>query len=324
VGTRIGRFDDVVRAISPTSKARTYFAVQAGAGGLWWLAVFASADVRHHTLGSWSPGVLVGPDLTLFVGASAMAAASGRRRWAVVAAVWATLVTTALVTYSLIEREAGWGAVLMVIAAVCTLAATLTLWLGRLPVHWFFVGPFAFRVAGNQPRGRHLRRSLVQLVLFWAVFFVLLPLVLAWAEARLHIEWAPLQDQGWTRAGAVVFIVASALGLWSCVSMALRGEGTPLPAAAARNLVVVGPYRFVRNPMAVAGLVQTVGVGFWLGSWVVSVSAVVGAVIWNTFIRPEEEADLAIRFGHDYDEYRDVVRCWIPTRRFVAHPQPAK
>jgi len=49
--------------------------------------------------------------------------------------------------------------------------------------------------------------------------------------------------------------------------MAVLGNGTPLPAATARRLVIGGPYRFVRNPMAVAGLVQTVGVGLWTGSW---------------------------------------------------------
>ena len=194
------------------------------------------------------------------------------------------------------------------------MAATLTLQSGRLSVQWFFIGPFAFRVAGNQSRGRHLRRSLVQLVFFWTTFLILLPLVLSSAERRLRLDWDPLQRSGFARVGPIVFLVASAFGLWSCVSMAVLGEGTPLPAATARNLVVVGPYGFVRNPMAVAGALQTVGVGLWRGSWMVIVSSITGALIWNIFIRPEEEADLAARFGDDYDAYRAAVRCWIPIR----------
>jgi protein-S-isoprenylcysteine O-methyltransferase Ste14 len=95
--------------------------------------------------------------------------------------------------------------------------------------------------------------------------------------------------------------------------MALLGEGTPLPAATGRRLVVAGPYRFVRNPMAVAGAVQTVGAGVFLGSWLVVMSAFAGGAIWNTFIRPEEEADLTRRFGAPYDRYRERVRCWVPT-----------
>jgi len=139
--------------------------------------------------------------------------------------------------------------------------------------------------------------------------------VLMTISTRWRLEWAPLQHSVWARVGPIVFVVASALGIWSCVSMALRGEGTPLPVATARNLVVVGPYRFVRNPMAVAGAFRTIGVGLWLGSWMVILSSLAGALIWNTYIRPAEEADLAARFGADYESYRDVVRCWIPTAR---------
>jgi protein-S-isoprenylcysteine O-methyltransferase Ste14 len=114
--------------------------------------------------------------------------------------------------------------------------------------------------------------------------------------------------------GAGAFVLASALGLWSCVTMALRGEGTPLPAETARRLVVAGPYRWVRNPMAVAGGLQTATVGLVTGSWLVIVIAVVGALAWHTLIRPAEEADLASRFGDPYERYRSAVRCWIPTR----------
>jgi protein-S-isoprenylcysteine O-methyltransferase Ste14 len=182
---------------------------------------------------------------------------------------------------------------------------------------WFFVGPFAFRVATDRSPAGHLRHSLAQLVFFWTSFLIVLPIVLAWFERRWRLEWSPLRNSTWAGAGPIVFVVASALGVWSCLAMALRGEGTPLPAATARNLVVVGPYRFVRNPIAVAGAFQTIGVGLWLGSWMVLVSSIAGGLIWNTFIRPEEEADLVARFGHDYEAYRAVVRCWIPTLRAV-------
>jgi len=289
--------------------------VQAVAGTLWWVAVFASDSVRRWTLGGWNPTLLVVPDLVLFAGASAVAAAFASRWWAAACATWTTMVTGALVAYALLEREAGWGAVAMVLATVGTLAATLMLWFGRLPVEWFFVGPFAFHVSEAHAPSAHLRRSLTQLVLFWSTFLIALPLVLSWAEQRLRLRWALLDGSGWVRLGVVVFVAFSALGLWACWSMAIHGEGTPLPAATARKLVVVGPYRRVRNPMAVAGAMQTIGVGLLLGSWMVIASSVAGALIWNTFVRPDEERDLANRLGPDYEEYRSDVRCWIPARR---------
>jgi hypothetical protein len=190
--------------------ARAYFAAQAVAGVLWWIAVYVSDDVRWWTLGEWNPALLVGPDLVLFAGASAMAAVRGSRVGAAVAATWTTLVTVALTVYAVVAREAGWGAVLMIIATIGTVAATLVLWSGRLPVRWLFLGPFRFRVARDRSRGRHLRDSLIQLVFFWSTFLILLPLALSWVEHRLRLEWSPLQHSGVVRAGPIVFLVASA------------------------------------------------------------------------------------------------------------------
>jgi protein-S-isoprenylcysteine O-methyltransferase Ste14 len=300
--------------VAPVSVARAYFALQAVGGALWWIAVAASEDVRTWTLGQWNPAVLVWPDLAFFVGASAITALSGSRTAAVIAAVWTTGVTVALGIYGLTEQQAGWGVVLMALATLGTLAAAATVWFGYLPTGWFFVGPFTLREAEEASDGRHLRRSLAQLVLFWTTFFVVVPLVLSVVEQRLQLEWSALDRQGVRWVGAAAFGLGSALGLWACVTMALQGKGTPLPAETARELVIAGPYRAVRNPMAVAGVLQTAGVGLMVGSWMVVVIAVAGALAWNVVIRPVEEADLAARFGEPYRQYTDQVRCWIPAR----------
>jgi protein-S-isoprenylcysteine O-methyltransferase Ste14 len=97
--------------------------------------------------------------------------------------------------------------------------------------------------------------------------------------------------------------------------MSTFGRGTPLPSAMASDLVVRGPYRFVRNPMAVAGIVQGAAVGLMLSSWLVVVYAVCGSLVWNYAIRPHEERDLEQRFGEEFRRYRAAVRCWCP--RFV-------
>ena len=87
-------------------------------------------------------------------------------------------------------------------------------------------------------------------------------------------------------------------------------------------MVVTGPYRYVRNPMAVAGLTQGVAVGLWLGSPAVVLYALAGGPLWNTFVRPWEEEDLVTRFGEPYRRYRERVRCWIPTIRGYPDHRP--
>jgi protein-S-isoprenylcysteine O-methyltransferase Ste14 len=125
---------------------------------------------------------------------------------------------------------------------------------------------------------------------------------------RLSVALPPV---AWP-VGAALLVLASALGLSSAFVMSTRGKGTPLPSAMPNHLVVAGPYRWVRNPMAVAGIAQGVGVGLMLSSWLVVAYAVIGSVLWNYAVRPSEEADLERRFGAEFQRYRATVRCWIP------------
>lgn len=296
------------------AQARSYFAMQAAAGGLWWILVFASDGVRRLTLGDWDPWLLVGPDVVLFVMGSLWVAATSGRLTAVAVAIWTAAITTALLVYGLVEQAAGWGVAAMAAATVGSVTCALTLWFGQFPTAWFFQGPFAFRPAPAASETTHVRRSLAQLVVFWTAFFVAVPLVVVAVERRLDLSVPLLQHNVLSPVGWALFAVGSLGGLWSCLTMAWIGQGTPLPAKTARRLVIRGPYAYVRNPMAVAGATQTAAIGLVVGSWIVIVFAVAGGLVWNAIIRPVEEADLAARFGDDYDRYRNSVRCWVPTR----------
>jgi len=170
-----------------------------------------------------------------------------------------------------------------------------------------------FHVAAEASRARHVFGTLIQTVVMWTVFLGLMPWGLVSVESWLGV---PSFVDRWSQiAGIAGFTACSAWGLWSGFSMAWHGEGTPLPTATARRLVVVGPYRFVRNPMAIAGLGQGAAVGLWLGSWGVLTGVVTGLIIWQVFVRPAEEADLEARFGDEYRRYRTTVGCWFPTGR---------
>ncbi|TDE95774.1 isoprenylcysteine carboxylmethyltransferase family protein [Occultella glacieicola] len=304
------RADDV--AIRPATVARSYLAAQAVAGVLWWVAVLGSDTVRVWTLGSWDPWLLVGPDLLLFVGGSALGAARGSWRVAAVTAAWSALLTIALLGQGLLEGAAGWGVLLMLAATSGSVTAAGALRFGRIPTSWYFVGPFRFREARARSRWRHVAASLTQLVVFWVGFFVVVPLLLVAFERRLRVDWSALAAQPWPTVGAVLFLAASPLGFASCLTMAIAGEGTPLPAQTARQLVVAGPYRWLRNPMATAGVLQSIGAGLWFGSWTMMVAAMLGALAWHFGIRGAEEADLAARFGDPYERYRASVPVWVP------------
>lgn len=290
-----------------------YFALQAVAGAAWWLGVFTLAPVRRATLGELPPLLVAAGDLPLFVAASALVALGVR--WAVwVVVPWTLFVTALMAVYATATGLAGWGAVLMLAAAAGGVAAGLLVQFGRIPTERLLVGPFAFRSADPAPARRHLTRTIGQLVAFWVLFLVMFPAVIAWGEWRwgLRLEPSIVLQVATADLGVIVLVAASALGVWSAVAMSTAGAGTPLPSDTAAKLVVVGPYRWVRNPMAVAGIVQAIAVGLIAGSWLVVVYAVAGSLVWNWGVRPHEEADLEARFGGDYDAYRARVACWVP------------
>jgi protein-S-isoprenylcysteine O-methyltransferase Ste14 len=88
---------------------------------------------------------------------------------------------------------------------------------------------------------------------------------------------------------------------------------------APRALVIVGPYRHVRNPMAILGLGQGIGVALMLGSRLVLSSVVAGGVFWHVGVRPAEERDLLARFGTEHARHRASVPVWVPRVRRDEH-----
>ncbi len=158
----------------------------------------------------------------------------------------------------------------------------------------------------------NLTKSLIQTSLFWTVFLILIPAGIRVLERACGWHHLPLLSHNLQLIVGTLLLFFSALGLSSCYSMAVWGHGTPLPADCTRQLVTIGPYRYVRNPMAIAGPMQAVMIGLLIGSLFTVFYAITGMLLWNLWMRPWEEDDLENRFGAAYVHYRTHVRCWIP------------
>jgi protein-S-isoprenylcysteine O-methyltransferase Ste14 len=167
-----------------------------------------------------------------------------------------------------------------------------------------------FRVARVASTGRHLATTLAQIVVFWGTFLFVLPALVAHASATFAIE--ALHAPAPRTCGGVLFVLASTIGLWSAYTMSVHGRGTPLPLATAREFVVVGPYRWLRNPMAFAGIAQGVGVALWRDDSWVMLYALAGSQAWHWLARPPEERDLLERFGERYARWRVMQPLWVP------------
>ena len=165
-----------------------------------------------------------------------------------------------------------------------------------------------FRPAQSKNRSWNLLKTFFQTSIFWITFLIIIPHFIQLLESNLEIP----NFKELTLLGGVFFVMFSLFGLYSGYTMSWYGKGTPLPNDCPRELVVSGPYKLVRNPLAVAGIGQGICVGLILGSFGVVLYALSGAIFWHLFVRPAEESDMEKRFGATYLEYKRSVKCWIP------------
>jgi protein-S-isoprenylcysteine O-methyltransferase Ste14 len=145
---------------------------------------------------------------------------------------------------------------------------------------------------------------------FFALWFWLLP---PWLSLHVDTLGAPR----WRWIAAVPSVLGFALALRCIWDFGWTGHGTPAPIAPPQKLVVVGFYRYVRNPMYVGFFVG------WMGLWVVFgrasraalIVALVAVVIIVSFVQLYEEPTLRKMFGAEYEEYCRNVPRWFPRMR---------
>ena len=130
------------------------------------------------------------------------------------------------------------------------------------------------------------------------------------------LPWWLLSDD-WRLPSPVVWpalsVVVVGLGLYAgCVrTFAVVGRGTPGPWDPPRELVVSGPYRWVRNPIYLAAITVVLGEA-WLFESVSLVEYAAGmAVFVHLFVISYEEPVLRRSFGAGYLEYKLRVNRWL-------------
>src|SRR4051794_31007214 len=149
-------------------------------------------------------------------------------------------------------------------------------------------------------------------------FLVLTPGVVAGLIPGVITGWRIPWRGGWASPVAIVAGIAILCGvvvLLDAFVRFARADGTPAPPMPTGHLVVVGPYRFVRNPMYLAVLAIILGQAllFRSGALLLYTGIVLLAVV--LFVRGYEEPTLEHEYGDEYREYRRNVPGWIPRLR---------
>lgn len=112
-----------------------------------------------------------------------------------------------------------------------------------------------------------------------------------------------------------LWLIGGLILLWSFWNFLKEGRGTPAPIDAPKELVAVGFYRYVRNPMYVGVLAIILGHFLWFGFWNLLIYAIVVFAAFHIFVTYYEEPTLKRQFGAAYEEYLQNVPRWIPRLR---------
>ena len=113
-------------------------------------------------------------------------------------------------------------------------------------------------------------------------------------------------------AGLGFILVGLFLFIHSVRRFATDGKGTLAPWDPPRNLVIRGPYRFVRNPMISGVIFILVGEALFLLSLPHALWTLTFFAINAVYIPLLEEPQLRHRFGAEYEEYCENVPRLIP------------
>jgi len=136
---------------------------------------------------------------------------------------------------------------------------------------------------------------------------------LRWVDESLGVELP-----AWVQVPGVLAVLIGTAGVLVCGALlSTRGIGTlhgdewHLP----KEFLFSWPFRYVRNPMSLGGVILMVGIALCHRSTLALALAAGLFVVFHLAIVRVEEPGLAKRFGESYSEYKRNVPRWIPRWR---------
>ena len=150
----------------------------------------------------------------------------------------------------------------------------------------------------NRP-GRSFLHALAAFLLLPGIVAFLVPWLLRPADRNVNL------------AGVAVLIVGVAILLWCVRDFYVIGRGSLAPWAPPERLVVVGLYRYSRNPMYLAVLLVLTGWAWSFESRTLWLYAAAIAIAFHLRVVLGEEPWLARTHGEQWATYAARVPRWI-------------
>ena len=141
-------------------------------------------------------------------------------------------------------------------------------------------------------------------------------LFLGWCALHLR-RWDPYLGvllPTWTRAPGLILLILGAVLVLVCGGiLSTRGiYETPGDRFFPKEFVTFGPFRYLRNPMSLGGVVLMLGLGLYESSVSILLLAAAFFFFLHSLVVCLEEPGLEKRFGEPYRDYKRSVNRWLP------------
>ena len=153
------------------------------------------------------------------------------------------------------------------------------------------------------------------------IVIIFIPAVILKVSQTTRFSYAlasPNQVLFWLAVLAAV--TGLGLAIWTVSLFMKFGGGTPAPWQPPKDLVIRGPYRYVRNPMITGALLMLLALSMFFQSWLLAIWMIIFFIGNAIYFPLFEEKSLEKRFGDVYLEYKSQVPRWIPRLRAWRQP----
>lgn len=145
-------------------------------------------------------------------------------------------------------------------------------------------------------------RALIAFLVLPGLGGIILPATWLWFSGHTQVE----QPFG------LPILAAGIIGLLWCVrDFYVSGKGTLAPWSPPEKLVVVGLYRYSRNPMYLTAVLMLLGWAVSFNSMVLYIYTLVAAIAFHIRVVRAEEPWLASTHGEAWEHYRSQVPRWV-------------
>lgn len=114
--------------------------------------------------------------------------------------------------------------------------------------------------------------------------------------------------------GVMAIIIGGIVAIWTILIQINLASGTPFPMLPTKKLLIVGPFKYCRNPMTLGTIIAYGGIAILSGSFTALLAVATFAAILIGYLKIIEEKELQLRFGSEYTEYKRKTPFIIPVK----------